>query len=50
MNGFGWNFYGFFLVGVVWCILYFIWAQWMTRREREEEDPKPPTPPPTRRH
>jgi hypothetical protein len=38
MNGFGWNFYGFFLVGVVWCILYFIWAQWMTRREREEED------------
>jgi hypothetical protein len=50
MNGFGWNFYGFFLVGVIWCILYFVWAQWMTRREREEEDPNSHTLPPSRRH
>lgn len=41
MSGFGWNFYGFFVVAVVWCILYFGWAQWMTRREREEEDSDP---------
>ena len=24
--GFGWSFYGFFLVAVVWIAAYFLWA------------------------
>lgn len=50
MNGFGWNFYGFFVVAVVWCIFYFAWAQWMTRRERKEENPGSQTSPPRDGH
>jgi hypothetical protein len=35
MKGFGWNFYAYFVVAVVWVMVYFCWARWMTERERK---------------
>lgn len=32
--GFGWNFYGFFLVAVLWIVLYFAWVALMDAHER----------------
>ena len=25
-EGFGWSFYGFFVVAAAWCVVYFVWA------------------------
>ncbi len=33
-DGFGWNFWAFFLVAGVWCVAYFVWAIWANRRDR----------------
>lgn len=33
-QGFGWSFYGFFVIAALWCLLYFAWAVWANRRER----------------
>jgi hypothetical protein len=33
--GFGWSFYGFFIVAAVWLLLYFVWAMAADARERE---------------
>jgi hypothetical protein len=32
MSGFGWNFYGFFLVAAAWLAGYFAWAMRADRR------------------
>lgn len=32
--GFGWSFYGFFLLAGVWVLAYFLWAFWANRRDR----------------
>jgi len=32
MTGFGWSFYGFFLVAALWIAAYFAWAWWANRR------------------
>lgn len=32
--GFGWSFYGFFLVAVVWIAAYFLWAFAADARDR----------------
>lgn len=29
--GFGWSFYGFFVVAALWCLAYFAWAVWKNR-------------------
>ncbi len=44
MNGFGWNFYGYFVFAVVWIAGYFLWALWMARRPPDPTGP-PPAPP-----
>lgn len=35
MNGFGWNFYGFFIVAAAWLSLYFVWAWWAGAKDDE---------------
>jgi hypothetical protein len=35
VNGFGWNFYGFFLAAGAWLVCYFLWAWRAASRERE---------------
>jgi hypothetical protein len=37
MAGFGWSFYGFFVMAVLWLALYFVWAARAARRDRERE-------------
>ena len=32
MTGFGWSFYGFFLVAALWVAAYFLWA-WRKNKE-----------------
>ena len=32
MTGFGWSFYGFFLVAALWVAAYFAWARWANRK------------------
>jgi len=32
--GFGWSFYGFFLVAVLWITAYFVWAVAADTRDR----------------
>jgi hypothetical protein len=34
--GFGWNFYGFFVLAVVWLAIYFLWAARAAARDREK--------------
>ena len=34
--GFGWSFYGFFVVATVWIAGYFIWAFAAAARDRRE--------------
>lgn len=36
--GFGWNFYGFFLVAAVWVLAYYVWAHWQNREETRDAD------------
>lgn len=36
-QGFGWEFYGFFVAAVVWLAIYFLWAWRAARRDRAEE-------------
>lgn len=36
--GFGWNFYGFFLVAALWVLTYFVWARWQNRKEMQRRD------------
>ena len=33
MNGFGWNFYGFFIAAATWLGLYFVWAWWVSAKD-----------------
>lgn len=33
-DGFGWNFWGFFVLAAAWCVAYFVWAWWANRNER----------------
>lgn len=33
-EGFGWNFYGFFLAAACWLGCYFLWAWYASRRDR----------------
>jgi hypothetical protein len=33
VNGFGWNFYGFFLFCIAWIAAYFWWARAAARRD-----------------
>lgn len=33
MNGFGWNFYGFFIAAAAWLGLYFVWAKWVSAKD-----------------
>jgi hypothetical protein len=35
VNGFGWNFYGFFIFCFVWIAGYFLWARSRQRAERK---------------
>jgi hypothetical protein len=35
MEGFGWNFYAFFLYAGAWVLGYFMWAFRANRRDRE---------------
>ncbi len=39
MNGFGWNFYGFFVFAVAFIAVYFAWARRMAHRDREAQGP-----------
>ena len=32
--GFGWSFYGFFVLAAVWIVLYFAWVAYMDAQER----------------
>ncbi len=32
MNGFGWNFYGFFIAAAIWLAVYFVWAFYASGR------------------
>jgi hypothetical protein len=34
MNGFGWNFYGFFVTAAIWLACYFLWAWRADLRDR----------------
>ena len=34
MNGFGWNFYGFFVAAALWLGAYFVWARFASARDR----------------
>lgn len=33
-DGFGWNFWGFFVLAAGWCVAYFVWA---VRRNRSDD-------------
>lgn len=33
-DGFGWSFWGFFVLAALWCAAYFVWAVWANRRDR----------------
>ena len=35
MRGFGWSFYGFFVLAVLWLAAYFAWAVRAAARDRE---------------
>lgn len=35
-NGFGANFWGFFVLAAAWCVVYFVWAVAANRREAED--------------
>jgi hypothetical protein len=35
--GFGWSFYGFFVVAALWLLLYFVWTVAADARERGRE-------------
>lgn len=37
VTGFGLNFYGFFVVALLWVIAYFFWASRKNASERQEE-------------
>ncbi len=37
MDGFGWNFYGYFVFSGAWIAVYFLWATWMARRDRASD-------------
>lgn len=37
-EGFGWNFYGFFLYAGVWVIGYFLWALHTNRKETDKDE------------
>jgi hypothetical protein len=34
--GFGWSFYGFFVLAAVWLAIYFLWAARAAARDRDE--------------
>ncbi len=34
--GFGWSFYGFFVLAVVWLAIYFLWAARAAARDRNQ--------------
>jgi hypothetical protein len=34
--GFGWSFYGFFVLAVLWLAAYFVWAARAAARDRDE--------------
>ena len=36
-EGFGWSFYGFFVVAGAWCAAYFAWATWKNARDAAGE-------------
>lgn len=40
MNGFGWNFYGFFVFAAGFIALYFLWARHMAGRDRNGRAPR----------
>jgi hypothetical protein len=37
VNGFGWNFYGFFLAALAWLVAYFLWAWRASADDTREE-------------
>jgi hypothetical protein len=37
ITGFGWSFYGFFVLAVIWLAVYFVWAASAAARDRDEE-------------
>jgi hypothetical protein len=37
-TGFGWSFYGFFVIAAVWMILYFLGAWRAAVRDRDSRD------------
>jgi hypothetical protein len=37
MNGFGWNFYGFFIAAAIWLSCYFAWAWFAAARDRRDK-------------
>ena len=36
--GFGWSFYGFFVVAAAWCVVYLAWALAKNRAEARRRD------------
>jgi hypothetical protein len=36
--GFGWNFYGFFVLAALWMVSYFAWALRAGARDRTRND------------
>jgi hypothetical protein len=34
--GFGWSFYGFFALAIVWLAIYFLWAARAAAHDRDE--------------
>jgi hypothetical protein len=41
VNGFGWNFYGFFIAAAAWLGLYFLWA-WRASADSRDRDVRAP--------
>lgn len=39
-EGFGWNFYAFFVYAALWLSGFFIWAFRANRRERRKSEPR----------
>jgi hypothetical protein len=37
--GFGWSFYGFFVLAGVWLAIYFLWAVRAAAHDRQEPRP-----------
>lgn len=36
-GGFGWSFYGFFVLAVLWIVTYFAWAARAAARDRRRD-------------